>query len=209
MFDHGSRVAWATPDSLAKAARIVSEGGVIAFPTDTVYGLGCDLFNRQAVRRIYEIKGRPAHLPLIAMFADAQYWPQVAAGLPESARAYMERWWPGPLTIILPARSDISAEVLGGGKTIGTRIPNSPITQQLLALLETPLATTSANRSGHAPATTADEVLSQLHRLVDLIIDGGPSPQGVPSTVVDCTTAPPTILREGPITAEMLGLAPA
>jgi len=191
-------------EALADTARILGEGGVIAFPTDTVYGLACDLFNEEAVDRIYRIKARPAYLPLIAMLAEAEAWPQVASSLPESARRFMASYWPGPLTIIVPARSDIPAIVLGGGGTIGMRIPDHDIARQLLRLAGRPLATTSANLSGHPAACTAQEVLVQLGDAVDLILDAGPCPGGQASTVVDCTFDPPKILREGPITTAML-----
>lgn len=190
--------------ALTAAARILARGGVVAFPTDTVYGLACDLFNAEAVQRIYEIKGRPARMPLIAMFADAAQWPQVAATLPECARRLMRRWWPGSLTLIVPARPDIPAIVLGGGQTIGMRVPDHAVARQLLRLAGRPLATTSANPSGQPAAVTAREVADLLGHVVDLILDGGAAPQGVASTVVDCTTDPPTVLREGPVTAEMM-----
>jgi len=191
---------------LARAVEVIVHGGVIAFPTDTVYGLGCDLFNTGAVERIYAIKGRPARLPLIAMFAEIEQWPRVAAALPKMARVFMDRWWPGPLTLIVPARADIPARVLGGGTTIGMRIPDFAVARQLLRLVDRPLATTSANRSGRPAGCTANEVAESLGDAVDLILDGGPSPQGVASTVVDCTTDPPRVLREGPITWNMLGV---
>lgn len=192
--------------ALTRAARVIAEGGVVAFPTDTVYGLCCDLFNEAAIRRIYEIKGRPARMPLIAMFAEMAQWPQVAASLPPCARDYMTRWWPGPLTVIVPARPDISPEALGGGTTIGMRIPDHPVALKLLHLAGRPLATTSANRSGQPAACTAQQVAAQLADAVDLILDDGDSPCGTASTVVDCTTDPPTLLREGPITRAELGL---
>lgn len=192
--------------ALTRAARIIAQGGVIAFPTDTVYGLCCDLFNPDAVARIYEIKGRPATMPLIAMLAECGQWPQVATALPNAARQFMQRWWPGPLTIILPARPDIPEPVLGGGATIGVRIPDHPVALKLLHLTGRPLATTSANLSGQPSVNTATEVAAQLGRRVDLILDAGDAPGGIPSTILDCTTTPPTILRQGPITAEMLEL---
>jgi len=191
-------------EALAEAARILAAGGVIVFPTDTVYGLACDLFDAAAVARIYEIKGRPARLPLIAMFAEPAEWPRVAAALPESARRYMEQFWPGPLTIIVPARADIAAIALGGGTTIGMRIPDHAVARDLLRLTARPLATTSANLSGCPAACSAKEAVEQLGDTVDLILDAGHCPGGQVSTVVDCTTEPLTILREGAITAEML-----
>ncbi len=184
-------------------ARLLVHGAVIAFPTDTVYGLGCDLFNRQAVARIFELKGRPARMPLIAMLADRTQWPQVASILPDPAGELMRRWWPGPLTIILPARSDIPLKCWWR-RHYGTRIPEFPPALRLLRRVVI-LATTSANPSGQPSSTTAVAVADLLGEQLDLILDGGDSPGGIPSTVVDCTVTPPIILREGPITAEMLG----
>ncbi len=200
-------MCWADDTAIAAAAAICREGGVVAFPTDTVYGLGGDLFNPRAVERIYAIKGRPAQLPLIAMIEEMAQWPQVAASLPEMAHVWMARWWPGPLTIIVPARPDIPARVLGGGATIGVRIPDHPTIRRLLHHFGRPLATTSANRSGQPAACTATEVYAQLGDEVELILDAGACPRGVPSTVVDCTTTPPSILRMGAISAHELGLA--
>ena len=190
--------------ALTDAARALAHGGVVAFPTDTVYGLACELFNEKAVHQIYRIKGRPAHLPLIAMLASIEQWSQVGASLPDVALRYMERYWPGPLTIIIPAREDIPKSVLGEGTSIGLRIPDLFAARRLLFLAGKPLATTSANRSGQPAACTAEEVAHQLATSVDLILDGGPCMGAVPSTVVDCTVDPPRILREGPITAAML-----
>ena len=191
---------------VTRAAAVIRAGGVIAFPTDTVYGLGCDLLNPAAVARIYAIKGRPAHLPLIAMLADAEQWPRVAVALPDAARALMARWWPGPLTLIVPARADLPAQVLGGGASIGIRIPDHPAALALLRAVDCPLATTSANQSGHPAGMTALEVADELGCLLDLILDGGDAPGGIASTVLDCTQQPPVILRAGPISREMLGL---
>lgn len=193
--------------AIARAAQILVEGGVVAFPTDTVYGLGCDLFSPEAVGRIYAIKGRPTYLPLIAMFAETAQWSQVASVLPEYARTYMQHWWPGPLTVIVPARADVPSLVLGEGTTIGMRIPAEPVALALLRRVGRPLATTSANRSGQPAAATAQEVEAQLGSAVDLILDVGRLLPGTASTVVDCAIDPPKVLREGPITAAMLGLA--
>ena len=192
--------------ALQRAARIIAEGGVVAFPTDTVYGLGCDLFNTRAVERIYAIKGRPARMPLIAMFGLPEQWALVADELPERARTLMARWWPGPLTLIAPARPEVPARVLGGGTTIGMRMPDHPAALALFYLVARPLATTSANRSGAPPACSAEEVYAQLHGEIELILDAGASPHGQASTVLDCITDPPTILRPGPLTLEELGM---
>ena len=192
--------------AVARAAVVVKAGGVIAFPTDTVYGLACDLRDAAAVARVYALKGRPARMPLIAMLADAEVWPTVAAAASDTATALMRRWWPGPLTLILPAGADIPALVLGGGTTIGVRIPDHPVALALLRAAGRPLATTSANRSGAPAALTAQEAADQLGDAVDLILDAGPAPVGQASTILDCTTDPPKLLREGPVTRAMLGL---
>ncbi len=191
-------------DGLARARAVLAAGGVIAFPTDTVYGLAGNLHDARAVERIYQIKGRLAQMPLIAMVATREAWPQVALALPPVADVLARRWWPGPLTLILPARTDLPARVLGGGATIGVRIPDHPTALALLASAGRPLATTSANRSGGVSPATADAVLAQLDGEIDLVLDAGPTPQGQASTIVDCTQVPPRLLREGPISAAML-----
>lgn len=196
----------AAHDGIAAAAHILCAGGVVAFPTDTVYGLACDLSNIAAVERIYQIKGRPAQMPLIAMFATPSDWEQVAMELSDAARDYMARWWPGSLTIIARARPELPASTLGGGTTIGMRIPDQPAARALLQLVGRPLATTSANLSGHPAPTTVQAIIQQLDGSLDLVLDAGLCPGGTASTVVDCTVTPPRILREGPITAAMLGL---
>lgn len=206
MAEKAGRVVQTDDHTLREAAEIIARGGVVVFPTDTVYGLCCDLFHAEAVDRIYAIKGRPAGMPLIAMFAEVAQWPQVAAAMPATAARYMAQYWPGPLTIIVPARPEIPPEALGGGHTVGLRIPDHTQAHALLAAAGCPLATTSANLSGQPAALTAQQAAEQLGGSVDLIFDAGPTPGGMASTVVDCTTDPPRVLREGPITAQMLGL---
>lgn len=192
--------------ALQRAVTVLHEGGVVAFPTDTVYGLCCDLYNEAAVAKIYHLKGRPARMPLIAMFAEMEDWSLVAESVSPAALQYMKKWWPGPLTIIVPARPDIPELVLGGGTTIGMRIPDNNAALQLLRLFQRPLATTSANLSGQPVASSADEIRAQLDGQVDMILDAGPSAGGVASTVVNCAVDPPIILREGPVDFVMLGL---
>ena len=201
-----TEILTASEAALIRAAHAIAHGGVVAFPTDTVYGLCCDLFNVSAIHRIYRIKERAEKMPLIAMYAETAQWPRVAASLPLGTRELIDRWWPGPLTLIVPAHFDVPAEVLGGGNTIGMRIPNNPVTLQFLRLCARPLATTSANMSGQPSACTAAAVAAQLDGKVDLILDGGACNEGMASTVLDCTTTPMTILREGPITRVDLGL---
>lgn len=192
--------------ALQRAVTVLHEGGVVAFPTDTVYGLCCDLYNEAAVAKIYHLKGRPARMPLIAMFAEMEDWSLVAESVSPAALQYMKKWWPGPLTIIVPARPDIPELVLGGGTTIGMRIPDNNAALQLLRLFQRPLATTSANLSGQPVASSADEIRAQLDGQLDMILDAGPSAGGVASTVVNCAVDPPIIIREGPVDFVMLGL---
>ncbi|MEI7832991.1 MAG: L-threonylcarbamoyladenylate synthase [bacterium] len=193
--------------SVIEAARIVRDGGVVAFPTDTVYGLACDMNNVAAVRRIYAIKGRPAHMPLIIMLAAASQWELAAASASLYALEMMEKFWPGALTIILSARPDLPELVLGGGNTVGLRIPDHNIARELLHLAARPLATTSANRSGNPAPDTAAWVAEELGGDVDYILDGGQCPGGMASTVLNCAVEPPGIIRQGPITAQQLRLA--
>lgn len=206
VMDIETEICLVEASSLLRAAAIIAEGGVVAFPTDTVYGLGCDLFNARAVERIFSIKGRPERMPLIAMFSTHEQWTLVASALPDCARDLIARWWPGPLTLIAPARSEVPEQVLGGGATIGMRIPDHSDALALLVLFGRPLATTSANLSGMAPVCSALEVQEQLRGKIELILDGGISPCGMASTVLDCTCAPPVILREGPLTRDDLKL---
>lgn len=201
-----SEIVQVSHAALQRAVAILCAGGVVAFPTDTVYGLCCDLFNEAAVAKIYQIKGRPARMPLIAMFAKVEDCSLVAESLSPAALQYMAKWWPGPLTIIAPARKDIPELVLGGGETIGMRIPDNSSALQLSQLFQRPLATTSANLSGQPAANNADEVRTQLDGLVDLILDAGTVVDGMASTVVNCAVDPPVILREGAIDSKMLGL---
>ncbi len=193
-------------NSVIEAARIVRDGGVVAFPTDTVYGLACDMNNDAAVRRIYAIKGRPAHMPLIIMLPASSQLDQAATTVTPYALEMMEQFWPGALTIILPARPGLPELVLGGGNTVGLRIPDHNIARELLHIAARPLATTSANRSGNPAPDTAAWVAEELGEDVDYILDGGVCPGGMASTVLNCTVEPPQILRPGPITAAQLGL---
>jgi L-threonylcarbamoyladenylate synthase len=179
------------PDAcgLAEAARLLRGGGVIAFPTDTVYGLAALASDAGAVARVYELKGRPASQPLILMVASAA---DLDAWVVTDRRAseYMARWWPGPLTLVLPARE--------GAGTIAVRVPDHPVALALLREVAEPLATTSANRSGDPPALVPEEA-ARLPGL-DAVLDGGRAPGGVPSTLLDLTGEEPRILREGPVT---------
>jgi L-threonylcarbamoyladenylate synthase len=175
---------------------ILKKGGVIAFPTDTVYGLGADAFNSVAVQRIYEIKDRSESNPFPLLIADVKQLNALAEPIPELARFLARQFWPGGVTLVLSKIDSVPA-YLAPGPTIAVRVPNHPTCLTLLQHLAEPLIGTSANVSGQPAALTADEVRQQLGDRVDLVIDGGRCPGGKESTVVDITREPPVILRQG------------
>ena len=184
---------------LDTAVLVLREGGVVAFPTDTLYGLGADVFNESALQRVFDIKGRPAELALPVLVAD---WPQVevvAVGLTEAARRLASAFWPGSLTLVLPKSPSLSLLVTGGRDTVAVRMPDHPAPLTLAAQLGRPITGTSANRSGEADLKTLAAVRATLGASVDCIVDVGPPPQGTPSTVVDLTGDVPALIREGAI----------
>lgn len=176
-------------------------GGVIGFPTDTAYGLGADPFNEAAVRRIFEIKGRPENKPILLLVNSVEMAEQVSV-LSKTAQSFAERFWPGPLTLILPARESVPVAVTAGSGTIGLRWGNAPFALRLISVLGKPLTATSANLSGGSSAVTVEEVLRQLEGRLDVVVDGGRLPERGGSTLVDLTTPTPRILRKGPISDE-------
>ena len=181
---------------IEKGVEILRKGGVIAFPTDTVYGLGADVFNSSAVERIYEIKNRPKHQQLPLLIADIKQLTTLASPIPEIAWFLAKRFWPGGLTLVLH-KADLVPAYLAPGPTIAVRIPNHPVCRALIQHLGDPIIGTSANISGQPSALTAEEVGQQLGEKIDLIINGGQCPGGKESTVVDVTHEPPIILRQG------------
>jgi L-threonylcarbamoyladenylate synthase len=183
------------PD-IEEGVGILKKGGVIAFPTDTVYGLGADAFNSTAVERIYEIKDRSKSHRFPLLVADVKQLAALAEPIPELAWFLAAQFWPGGITLVLSKRDSLPAH-LASGSTIAVRIPNHPTSLTLLELLAKPLIGTSANISGQPPALTADEVRQQLAGRIDLIIDGGRCPGGKQSTVLDITREPPVVLRQG------------
>lgn len=189
-----------------RAATAIRRGGLVAMPTETVYGLAADATDPAAVARIFEIKGRPADHPLIVHLADAAPWDGWAAVVPEPARVLADAGWPGPLTIILPRAQGVLDAVTGGRDTVGLRVPAHPVAQRLLELVGVGLAAPSANRFGAVSPTSASHVLADLGGLLDperdVILDGGECPIGVESTIVDCAVSPPQILRAGGIPVE-------
>src|SRR5262245_2786343 len=188
-----------TAENLVRAATVLRGGGLVAFPTETVYGLGGNALDPAAVARVFDAKGRPARNPLIVHVADAGRVPDVAADFPDAARRLAERFWPGPLTLVLPRRDDLPAAVTAGGPTVAVRVPAHPVALDLLRAAGVPVAAPSANRSGELSPTTAEHVRRSLGDRVDLILDAGPTGRGIESTVLDVTGPRPRLLRPGPI----------
>jgi L-threonylcarbamoyladenylate synthase len=185
---------------IEKAVKILQKGGVIAFPTDTVYGLGADAFNPTAVERIYNIKNRPKYQQLPLLIADVKQLTALAEPIPEIAWFLARRFWPGGLTLVLSKKDSVPA-YLASGLSIAVRIPNHPVCRALIQHLRNPLIGTSANISGQPAALTAEEVGQQLGGKIDLIINRSQCPGGKESTIVDVTHEPPVILRQGIISS--------
>jgi len=186
---------------IEKGAKILQKGGVVAFPTDTVYGLGADAFNATAVERIYGIKNRPKHRQLPLLIADAERLTDLADPISEIAWFLARRFWPGGLTLVL-SKIDSLPAYLASGPTIAVRVPNHPACLTLIQRLGNPIIGTSANISSQPAALTAEEVEQQLGGKIDFIINGGKCPGGKESTVVDVTREPPIILRQGIIPSD-------
>ena len=187
---------------IERAAQCLRAGGVAAFPTETVYGLGADAFRDEAVARIFEIKGRPRFDPLIVHVASPDMAAAVAADLPPAARRLMDRFWPGPLTLVLPKRPDVSDLVTAGLPTVGVRMPRHPLALELIRRAGVPLAAPSANPFGRTSPTRAEHVRSLLGGAVDAVLDGGPCSVGVESTILSLAGGEPTVLRMGGLAVE-------
>lgn len=185
--------------SIERAAELLKQGKLVAFPTETVYGLGADASNAEAVRGIFSAKGRPVDHPLIVHIGSPEQLSAWAASIPESARRLAERFWPGPLTLILKKRPEVPDEVTGGQDTVGLRIPNNPVALRLLQAFGGGIAAPSANRFKRISPTQAIHVAEELDGRVDLILDGGPCHIGVESTIVDLSGNKPRLLRPGSI----------
>ncbi len=196
------RILPPTPEAVAEGARLLREGRLVAFPTETVYGLGADAFNPRAVARIFEVKNRPEFDPIIVHIADLVQLGELATQVPEAARRLIEKFWPGPLTLILPKTEKVPAIVTAGLPTVAVRMPAHPVALNLIRAAGRPIAAPSANPFGYLSPTRAEHVLAQLDGKVDLILDGGPCPVGVESTVLDITAEPPVVLRPGGLAVE-------
>jgi L-threonylcarbamoyladenylate synthase len=192
------------PLGIRKAADILRQGGLVAFPTETVYGLGADADNDQALKAIFRVKGRPESHPLIIHLHRVEQLQDWAASIPGPARMLGERFWPGPLTMILRKAAWVSTMATGGQETVGLRVPDHPMALSLLRDFGGGVAAPSANRFGRVSPTTADHVRRDLGAEVDFILDGGPCSIGVESTIVDFSSGDPVILRPGGLTKERL-----
>ena len=190
--------------AIAQAAALLRDGRLVAFPTETVYGLGADATNADAVADIFAAKARPYSDPLIVHIADATWLDRVVSIIPPQARLLAEHFWPGPLTLVLPRADAIPPIVAAGGATVGVRVPDHPVALALIRATDRPVAAPSANRFLHTSPTTAAHVLDDLDGRIDCVLDGGPCAVGVESTVLDLTSSPPRILRPGGVTLEAL-----
>ncbi len=192
------------PDIIRQAADILRAGGLVAFPTETVYGLGANALDAGAIARIYEAKGRPANNPLIVHIAYIEQLEQVAIDIPEVARRLAAAFWPGPLTLVMKRHARIPESVSLGRDTVAVRLPSHPVAHALIEAAGVPVVAPSANRFTRPSATSAEHVRSDLDGGVEIILDGGPTPIGVESTVLDVTHDPPLLLRPGGVPVEAL-----
>lgn len=188
------------PKAIPEALKVLQSGGLVAFPTDTVYGLGALAFNGKAIEQIYIAKGRPETKAIPILLADPDDLAKVCVEPNPLVVKLASRFWPGPMTLIVPKHPDLP-DAVSSTPTVGVRVPDHTVARMLLHYAG-PMAVTSANLSGQTSPVTAQEVLDQLDGRIDLILDGGQTPGGIPSTVVDCSGDEPVILREGPITME-------
>jgi L-threonylcarbamoyladenylate synthase len=188
-----------------RAAELLRAGQLVAFPTDTVYGVGAPVFDANAVASIYVAKERPPEKAIPVLIADESDLPRIASAVPDCARRLMSRFWPGGLTLVLPKRPDVPA-IVSSDLTVAVRIPDLDLARALMRLTG-PLAATSANRSGQRSPVTAADVMAQLGGRIAAVLDGGPCPGGIPSTVVDCAASPPRVLRQAALSVATLRTA--
>lgn len=188
-----------SPGTLAEAATVLAARGLVAFPTETYYGLGADAREPDAVRRIFEVKERPESKPLLVLVDSVSMAESLAEEIPSRARALIERHWPGALTLVFRARPTLPSEVTAGTGTVGVRMPGHPVAIALVRAFAGPVTAPSANRSGDPPPTNAGQVLAAFEGRIELVLDGGETAGGPPSTVVDVTVDPPRVLRAGAV----------
>lgn len=191
-------------EELLEAAKILGSGGLVAFPTETVYGLGANALDETAAKKIYEAKGRPSDNPLIAHISCMEELPALVREIPEAGRKLAERYWPGPLTMIFPKKDVVPYGTTGGLETVAVRMPSDPVANKLIKLAGVPVAAPSANTSGRPSPTKAEHVIEDMNGKIEMIIDGGEVGIGVESTIVDVSGQVPTLLRPGAVTMEML-----
>ncbi len=194
----------ATNADIARAVEALRRGGLVAFPTETVYGLGADATNIDALARLYAVKGRPRDHPAIVHVATPRQLEEWAVEVPPAARRLADELWPGPLTIVVRRAARVPDAVTGGGETVGVRVPDQPVALALLRAFGHGIAAPSANRFGRVSPTTAEDVRADLGGDVDVVLDDGPCSVGVESTIVDCTGAEPVILRPGGVSRERI-----
>jgi L-threonylcarbamoyladenylate synthase len=199
-----TRLSAATAEAICEGATVLRRGGLVVFPTETVYGLGADALNEAALRELFLAKGRPADHPVIVHVAAVDHLDPLIAEAPPTARKLAAAFWPGPMTLVFRRSALVSDLVTGGLGTVGLRVPSHPVAQSLLQQFGGPIAAPSANPFGRVSATRAEHVLEDLNGRVDLVLDGGPCPVGLESTIIDVTGDPPAVLRPGAITAEQI-----
>lgn len=203
-----TKLLHATPKNVQEVAQIAAEtvrnGGLVAFPTETVYGLGANALDASAVHKIYAAKGRPADNPLIVHIAEPSELERVVSEIPETADKLMAAFWPGPISLLMKKHKNIPDEVTSELETVVVRMPSHTVARALIKAAGVPIAAPSANRSGNVSTTTAKHVLDDLNGRIDVIIDGGSVEFGLESTVIDCTSTPPTILRPGSISQDQI-----
>ncbi len=200
------RIDVLNPDRLLlrDTARLLKEGGLVVFPTETFYGLGAHAFSHEALHRIYRLKGRARHMPLLCLVDTVERVGAVASRIPDTARALMEAFWPGPLTLVLPPKPHIPEALVGPTGGVAVRWSPHPVAETLVSLLDSPLTGTSANVSGGPSPRQVGELCEVIRGGVDLILDAGPTQGGLPSTVLDCTRSPLRVLREGAVSSREL-----
>ena len=197
-----TRLVTAETKNLASAAEIINNGGLVAFPTETVYGLGADGLNENAVKKIYEAKGRPSDNPLILHIQDISEVKPLVLEINSTAKKLMDTFWPGPMTLVFKKSAIVPPVISGGLDTVAIRLPENKVARELIRLSKTPIAAPSANTSGKPSPTKASHVFEDLNGRIDMIIDGGSCDIGLESTVIDVTTLSPVILRPGGVTFE-------